>query len=89
VRRWAFRAAVLLSLVLLFVPRTPSEGGVYGLDKLVHLSLFAPVVATPVRWWAGDWHGDKPRARLSRVSGAEPSSVSSGRDSRVARRVVG
>jgi VanZ family protein len=28
------------SLVVLFSPSTPSEGGLYGLDKVVHATLF-------------------------------------------------
>ena len=45
----AFVAVVLLSLVVLFWPRTPSEQGIPNLDKLVHAGLFALLAATT--WW--------------------------------------
>jgi VanZ family protein len=45
----AFVAVVLLSLVVLFWPRTPSEQTVPDLDKLVHATLFALLAATT--WW--------------------------------------
>jgi VanZ family protein len=45
----AFVAVVLLSVVVLFSPRTPSEQAVQHLDKLVHGSLFAVLAATT--WW--------------------------------------
>lgn len=34
---------------MLFSPSTPSEGGIYGLDKAVHASLFAALAFTAVR----------------------------------------
>ena len=34
------------SLVVLFSPSTPSDGGIYGVDKLVHATLFAALAAT-------------------------------------------
>jgi VanZ family protein len=46
---YAFVAVVLLSLVVLFWPRTPSEQAIPNLDKLVHATLFALLAATT--WW--------------------------------------
>jgi VanZ family protein len=45
----AFAAVVLLSLVVLFAPRAPSEQGVPDLDKVVHAGLFLLLSATT--WW--------------------------------------
>ena len=45
----AFVAVVLLSLVLLFWPRTPDEQSIPDLDKLVHAGLFALLAAAT--WW--------------------------------------
>ena len=45
----AFVAVVLLSLVVLFSPRAPSEHAIPNLDKLVHAALFAALAATT--WW--------------------------------------
>jgi VanZ family protein len=45
----AFVAVVLLRLVVLFWPRTPSEESIPNLDKLVHAGLFALLAATT--WW--------------------------------------
>ena len=45
----AFGAVVLLSLVVLFAPRTPSEQGIPNLDKVVHAGLFLLLSATT--WW--------------------------------------
>ena len=42
----AFAVAVLVSLVVLFVPRAPGTGGVPHLDKVVHAAVFALLVAT-------------------------------------------
>jgi VanZ family protein len=42
----AFVAVVLLSLVVLFWPRTPSEQAIPHLDKVVHATLFALLAAT-------------------------------------------
>jgi len=42
----------VLSLVILFSPSTPSEGGLYGLDKVVHATLFAALALT-TRWRFG------------------------------------
>ena len=53
--RWATRAfvaVVLLSLIVLFSPRTPSTGGIYGVDKVVHCTLFGLLAAT-TRWRFG------------------------------------
>ena len=36
---------VLVSLVVLFSPSTPSVGGIVGLDKVVHASLFGALAA--------------------------------------------
>ena len=35
-----------VSLVVLFSPSTPSEGGLYGLDKVVHATLFLLLALT-------------------------------------------
>jgi VanZ family protein len=48
-RDTAFVIVVLLSLVVLFWPRTPSEQTVPNLDKLVHAGLFALLAAAT--WW--------------------------------------
>jgi VanZ family protein len=45
----AFVAVVLLSLVVLFAPRAPSEQGIPNLDKVVHAGLFLLLAATT--WW--------------------------------------
>jgi VanZ family protein len=45
----AFVAAVLLSLVVLFSPRAPSESTIPNLDKVVHAGLFLLLSATA--WW--------------------------------------
>jgi VanZ family protein len=45
----AFVAVVLLSLVVLFAPRAPSEHAIPNLDKVVHAALFALLAATT--WW--------------------------------------
>lgn len=45
----AFVAVVLLSLVVLFSPRAPSEHAIPNLDKVVHAALFAALAATT--WW--------------------------------------
>ncbi len=37
---------------MLFSPSTPNEGGVYGMDKLVHAALFAALALT-TRWRFG------------------------------------
>jgi len=44
--------AVLVSLVVLFVPRTPSEQSIPNLDKAVHATLFLVLAAT-TRWRFG------------------------------------
>jgi hypothetical protein len=41
-----FGLAVAVQLATLYVPRAPSEGGGYGLDKVVHAVIFAAVVWT-------------------------------------------
>jgi len=53
----AFVAVVLLSLVVLFSPRAPSEQGIPNLDKVVHAGLFLLLAATT--WWrfGGRWAG--------------------------------
>lgn len=43
---------VLVSLVVLFSPRAPGDGGVEGLDKVVHAVLFA-MLAVCTRWRYG------------------------------------
>jgi VanZ family protein len=45
----AFVAVVLLSLVVLFSPRAPSEHAIPDLDKVVHAGLFLLLAATT--WW--------------------------------------
>jgi VanZ family protein len=45
----AFVAVVLLSVVVLFAPRAPSEHAVPDLDKVVHAGLFLLLAATT--WW--------------------------------------
>jgi VanZ family protein len=45
----AFVSVVLLSLVVLFAPRAPSEQTIPNLDKVVHAGLFALLAATT--WW--------------------------------------
>lgn len=45
----AFVAVVLLSLVVLFAPRAPSEHAIPNLDKVVHAGLFLLLSAT-TRW---------------------------------------
>ena len=44
--RWLFAAAVAVQLVVLYAPRAPSTGGVPGVDKVVHLLVFAAVAWT-------------------------------------------
>jgi VanZ family protein len=44
-----FVAVVLLSLVVLFSPRAPSEHAIPQLDKVVHAGLFALLAVTT--WW--------------------------------------
>jgi hypothetical protein len=43
---WWFGLAVAVQLTVLYVPRAPSEGGGFGLDKVVHAAIFAVVVWT-------------------------------------------
>ncbi len=50
-----FAAVVVGQLVVLYAPRSPSTGGVPGLDKLVHLSVFALVMAAGLRSAAPRW----------------------------------
>ncbi len=47
-----FPVAVLVSLVVLFAPTAPGDGGVEGLDKVVHALLFA-LLAACTRWRFG------------------------------------
>jgi hypothetical protein len=53
---WWFGVALAVQLVALYVPRTPSEGGGRGVDKLIHAAIFAAVVWTgrraglPIGW---------------------------------------
>jgi VanZ family protein len=46
-----FGAVVLLSVVVLFMPASGTPAVYPGLDKLVHLGLFAALALTG--WWAG------------------------------------
>jgi VanZ family protein len=55
-RTAVFAAVVLISLVVLFVPRTPSEQGIPHVDKLVHGALFAALAAS-TRWRFGSHVG--------------------------------
>ena len=48
----AFVAVVVLSLVVLFTPRAPSEHAIPNLDKVVHAGLFLLLAAT-TRWRFG------------------------------------
>lgn len=54
-RTWVFAAAVVVQLVVLYAPRSPSTGGVPGIDKVVHLTLFAVVVLVGLRSPAPRW----------------------------------
>jgi hypothetical protein len=56
--RWLlFALALCAQLYALYAPRAPSTGSTWGLDKIVHASLFAAVVWTgrrvglPPVWW--------------------------------------
>jgi VanZ family protein len=48
----AFAAVVVLSLIVLFAPRAPSEQEIPNLDKVVHAGLFLLLAAT-TRWRFG------------------------------------
>ncbi len=49
--RWraAFLASVLVQLVVLYAPRAPSTGGVPGVDKVIHATVFGAVAFTALR----------------------------------------
>ncbi len=47
--RAAFTAAVLANLVVLYWPRSVSQGGVPYADKVVHVAIFAAVGASGLR----------------------------------------
>ena len=47
--RWLFAAAVVVQLVVLYAPRSPSGGGVPGIDKVVHVAVFALVTWVGLR----------------------------------------
>jgi hypothetical protein len=47
---WAFAASVVLQLVVLYWPTTPSEHGL-PVDKLIHAAIFGLVMVTGA--WAG------------------------------------
>lgn len=47
--RWVFAAAVAVQLVVLYAPRAPSTGGVPGVDKAVHLTIFGLVAWSGLR----------------------------------------
>jgi VanZ family protein len=51
-RTAVFVVVVLISLVVLFVPRTPSEQGIPHVDKVVHGALFLALAAS-TRWRFG------------------------------------
>jgi VanZ family protein len=57
----AFVAVVLLSLVVLFAPRAPSEHAIPNIDKLVHATLFLLLAATTA------WRFGLHRAALAAV----------------------
>jgi VanZ family protein len=42
-------AAVLVQLVVLYAPRAPSTAGLPGVDKVVHVAVFAAVAVTARR----------------------------------------
>jgi hypothetical protein len=54
--RWAFGAAIAVQLIVLYAPSAPGGPPISGLDKVVHVSVFAaPTLAAlmagiPVRW---------------------------------------
>ncbi|MGY1812210.1 VanZ family protein [Blastococcus sp. SYSU D00820] len=54
--RGAFAVAVLVSLAVLFAPGDDVPSAPPGVDKLVHLAVFAALAAT------GCWAGARPRA---------------------------
>ena len=50
--RWpriGFAGCLLVHLVVLYAPRVPATGGTPGIDKLVHVLIFAAVGVTGVR----------------------------------------
>lgn len=51
--RAAFALSVVVQLVVLYVPRAPSTGGVPGLDKAVHALVFGVVAFTALRAGSG------------------------------------
>ena len=57
--RWAFGAAVVVQLIALYVPDVPAGPGIIGLDKVVHVSIFAApalaalMVGLRARWALG------------------------------------
>ena len=53
--RWLLAAVVLAQLVVLYAPRAPSTGGVPGLDKVVHVLVFAVVAAVGLRARVPRW----------------------------------
>lgn len=53
----AFVAVVLLSLVVLFAPRAPSEHEIPNLDKVVHAGLFLLLAATTYWRFGCRWIG--------------------------------
>jgi VanZ family protein len=48
-RRIGFAGCLLVQLVVLYAPRAPATGGAPGIDKLVHVLIFAAVGVTAVR----------------------------------------
>jgi hypothetical protein len=57
--RWAFGAAVVVQLIALYVPDAPAGPEIIGLDKVVHVSIFAApalaalMVGLRARWALG------------------------------------
>lgn len=54
-RTLLFAAVVAGQLVVLYAPRAPSTGGTPGIDKLVHVAVFALVVVTGMGSTAPGW----------------------------------
>ncbi len=44
--RWAFGAAFLVSLIILFIPESGVPPAIPGTDKVIHLTLFAALTTT-------------------------------------------
>ncbi len=53
VRGWVFGAAIAVQLLVLYLPRVPSEPHIEGQDALIHLLVFAAVMYTGLRFGLG------------------------------------